>query len=48
MQNLVRTKIFKLNEHIKTNLMWFKNVIVHNLKTVKTEEFKVFKFSKTS
>lgn len=40
MPNLVTAKIFKLNEQIKTNLMWFKNVIVHNLKTVKTEEFK--------
>lgn len=41
MPNLVTAKIFKLNEQIKTNLMWlFKNVIVHNLKTVKTEGFK--------
>lgn len=40
MPNLVTAKIFKLNEQIKMNLMWFKNVMVHNLKKVKTEEFK--------
>lgn len=37
MPNLVTTKILKLNEQIKLNLMWFKNLTVYNLKT---EDFK--------